>query len=192
MNNITEEDILQHIPTNQQKNGFRYWCTGCRKKWKTKAGARKHLKSCIFDLKKSIGDGSQKYFKYSMYYTKLQRPVHTTIRRYNKKNIRVGDICKEFIEGRGTLQKVRVTRIDMLLLKQMSDKLLCHDTDKNNRQAAIKLIESFYDTPIDWKRERFFVFTLSTNIDIKNCECCGKKIRKYASSHQECTEKRSI
>ncbi len=94
--------------------------------------------------------------KYSHNYTKLDYPYYTTIRRYSKG--KVGDIVIEkYPKGQ---HKARIIEVQRKSLDNIPTHVIEFDTDTNSRGMAYELIQSFYKKPIDFKNEKFYIYTL--------------------------------
>ena len=94
---------------------------------------------------------------YSHDYTKLQRLYYTTIRRYNK-GYKVGDIITErYPSGQ---HKAKIMDIKKETLDNLSNSFLYEDTDCLIRENVYKLFQTFYKKPIDFEKEKFYVFYL--------------------------------
>jgi len=92
--------------------------------------------------------------KYSKHYSKLDQDKYTTIRRHPKG--KVGDIKLEtYPDGS---HYAEITKIGRQTLKNVSFTFLRSDTDCITRQGAMNLIQSFYDKPIDFEKERFYIY----------------------------------
>jgi hypothetical protein len=94
--------------------------------------------------------------KYSEKYRKLDKEEYTTIRRYSKG--KVGDCVKEKYPN-GT-HNAKIIKIEKMSLSQIPTRLLLEDTDRETREEAIHLIQSFYYKPIDIKKEKIYVYFL--------------------------------
>ncbi len=94
--------------------------------------------------------------RYSSNYGKLYKDRYTTVRRYSKG--KVGDIVPEvYPNGR---HSAKIISVERKTLNELTDKFLIADTDCENRQDAIDLLQSFYPKPIDHAKERLFVYYL--------------------------------
>jgi hypothetical protein len=92
--------------------------------------------------------------KYSHNYSKLDRFVYTTIRRYNKG--KVGDIVLErYPKGK---HYAKIFRIERLALDDITIQILIADTDLFGRDRIYELFQSFYSKPIDFTNERFYLY----------------------------------
>ena len=93
---------------------------------------------------------------YSHNYSKLGNKVYTTIRRYSKGKI--GDIITE-IYPNGT-HRARVFDIKRETLDRLSLPFLNEDTDLFFRKNIYRLFQSFYKKPIDFEKEKFYIYYL--------------------------------
>jgi len=93
--------------------------------------------------------------KYSKHYSKLDLPLHATIRRYLKGR-KSGDVVKEIVNGK-VLQYSKIVLIERLTVNQMSTDFLLKDTDCTTRIEAIRLLNSFYTNPISLEYEKLYV-----------------------------------
>ena len=92
--------------------------------------------------------------RYSHNYAKLKVHNYTTIRRYPKG--KVGDIVLEiYPEGKHFSKIVKIERktLGQLLLTE-----LMFDTDCNTRNDAYDLFQSFYKKPINFHKDRFYIY----------------------------------
>jgi len=93
--------------------------------------------------------------KYSHNYSKLDKQEYTTIRRYSK--AQVGDIVREVYPKGNHFAKVK--RVVRTTLREIPTKLLLEDTDKQTREEALLLIQSFYRKQIGID-ERLYLYYL--------------------------------
>ena len=92
--------------------------------------------------------------KYTHKYSKLDKKSYTTIRRYSK-----GKVGKGLIENYpGGQHGATIMKIERKPLVQISTEFLLADTDCENRQDAIDLIQSFYRTPINPYKDKLYIY----------------------------------
>lgn len=94
--------------------------------------------------------------KYSHAYAKLRVHNYTTIRRYKKGN--VGDIVLETYPSGS--HYAEIVKIERKALADIYLTELMFDTDCNSRAEAYELFQSFYKKPIDYEREKFYIYHL--------------------------------
>ena len=95
---------------------------------------------------------------YSHAYSKLKLHNYTTIRRY-RHGKKIFDVETETLNGK-VLHLSEIVGIKIKPLSQITDILLLADTDCKTRKEAYALIQSFYEKPIDFEKENFFIFYL--------------------------------
>jgi len=88
---------------------------------------------------------------------------YTTIRRYSKG--KVGDITKEIYPAGSHLAKI--IKIERRALDDIYFTELIFDTDCDTRGEAYRLFQSFYKKPIDFAKERFFIYYLRKINEVK-------------------------
>ena len=94
--------------------------------------------------------------KYSKHYSKLDQNKYTTIRRHSKG--KVGDVVLEtYPDGK---HKANIVDIKRQTINEMSFTFLYTDTDCITREEAKNLIQYFYRKPIDFDKEKFYVYFL--------------------------------
>ena len=94
--------------------------------------------------------------KYNKHYSKLNQLKYTTIRRYSKGKI--GDVILEtYPDGQHFAEIIKTERST---LEDLSDMFLYKDTDFNLRKNVYELIQSFYKKPIDFEKEKFYIYYL--------------------------------
>lgn len=94
--------------------------------------------------------------KYSHDYSKLKKDKYTTIRRYKKGEI--GDIQKE--EYPSGNHYAIITSIKKMPLDDLPIRFLTEDTDLLYREDIYNLFQSFYPSPIDFEKEKFYIYFL--------------------------------
>ena len=92
--------------------------------------------------------------KYSHNYSKLDNTIYTTIRRYHKGN--VGNLILETYPAGSHYAKI--IKIERKSLDAISLMVLKLDTDLNNRTQIYDLFQSFYQKPIDFANEKFYLY----------------------------------
>ena len=95
---------------------------------------------------------------YSKHYSKLNKPDYTTIRRYLKGR-KVGDIVPEIVNGK-ILHYAKIIRIQQKVLTRIPDAILFADTDDTYRPLIYSTFQSFYEKPIDFHKDKFYIFTM--------------------------------
>jgi len=94
--------------------------------------------------------------KYSHDYSKLKRAIYTTIRR-NPKG-KVGDIVVEkYPSGE---HRARIMKVERCELINVPIGVLINDTDLVERERIYELFQSFYEKPINFVDEKFYIYTL--------------------------------
>lgn len=94
--------------------------------------------------------------KYSHNYTKLLLNEYTTIRRYPKG--KVGKIVKESYPKGWHFAKI--IKIERSAISRIPISLLQCDTDLLFRDEIYALFQSFYKKPINFDKERFYIYCL--------------------------------
>jgi hypothetical protein len=86
------------------------------------------------------------YIKFSHFYSKLKDKRFSTIRRYQS-DYAEGQI-RPIMGPSGILGRAKITKITRKKLADLSDLFLHLDTGMENREKAIRLLNSFYVKPI--------------------------------------------
>lgn len=94
--------------------------------------------------------------KYSYRYPKLNLSEYTTIRRYGKGSL--NEVVREIYPNGSHL--AQIVKIERIALDDIDTLVLLNDTHTRNRENAYSLIQSFYKKPINFKKERFFLYHL--------------------------------
>lgn len=98
------------------------------------------------------------YIKFSHPYPKLDDETFTTIRRRNK-GLKESEVYQ--IKSPKHNFSVVCTGIEKTTLADIPDRILLKDTNTKTREAAYKLLQSFYKKPIDFQDEIFYLFYLT-------------------------------
>lgn len=106
--------------------------------------------------------------KYSHNYSKLGGKGYTTIRRYNKGKL--GDVVLE-VYPKG-FHYSEIIGIEREVLERISNSRIFADTDKSSRKEVYELFQSFYEKPIDFNKERFYIYYLKRIFGDK-CGMCN-------------------
>lgn len=93
---------------------------------------------------------------YSKDYSKLKKNEYATIRRYPKGKLE--DVKRESYPSGSHFAKI--TNIERKPLVQISTPFLLEDTDCETREEAVDLIGSFYQKPINYYKERLYIYYL--------------------------------
>lgn len=80
-------------------------------------------------------------------YPKLQKPVYSTIRRHDK-NYQINQIRPIILKGIGIIHNAKIIRKHFKTLPELDTTFLEQDTNRPTREAAITLLNSFYEHPI--------------------------------------------
>lgn len=117
--------------------------------------------------------------KYSSDYSKLNRNNYSTIRRYSKG--KVGDIVFEtYPKGK---HKARILSIERSALDNIPIQILIADTDLFSRKEIYDLFQSFYKKPIDFAKEKFYIYFLErvNKVKYNKCSICGIGLMEHPS-----------
>ncbi len=104
-------------------------------------------------------------------FQKLTNNTFSTIRRHN--NYKLGQIYE--IKTPETTFNAELVKKEHKTLKEIETLFLMIDTDTDNREEAITLLNSFYKKPIKWNDELVILFFERVNshrVDYKSEERC--------------------
>ena len=95
--------------------------------------------------------------RYTHNYSKLDHIEYTTIRRYVHGFKKGQTVTERYPSG---THEALIIDMKKKTLDSLSIDFLREDTDLNTREEIYELFESFYDKPINFKKDKFVVFYL--------------------------------
>lgn len=95
--------------------------------------------------------------KYTHNYKKLRKEKYTTIRKYNH-GYKIGDVIAEIYPNGKHIAKI--VNIKRETINNLPFQLLFLDTDCLTRVDVRRLFQSFYRNPIDFEKQKFYIFYL--------------------------------